>query len=306
MPLIQSLLIIFTIISLGIFSEKRKIFNTHHIEAFEIFLFKIALPCYLFTATLQYDFYNLVNFNFAYSYILAFCAIALLIKVYFWQSNISKLCITILAAGYINSAIYALPIINFLLEDPKSAILANLIQVITIQPVFIAILSILHHKEKSMLQKLLTPILTPLVAMPLIGILCNYLQFMPHQIITTIVSNLGSSASSIALFTFGLSLAEIKIKYENINRELLFVILAKNILHPVFAFLIGKYIFLLDSYWLYSLVLATSSPTAFLVYLLAKQFSINQSHAKLTVALSSVFSLIMLIIIALTLGFLSN
>lgn len=196
---------------------------------------------------------------------------------------------------------YTLPVITFLLGDPIAGVLGNILQVIAIQSTFIIILSFINNKEKSTLGRLLTALSTPLVAMPIIGLLCNYLQLIPHPAVTTVIQNLGNGASSLALFTFGLVVGGIKINKKDINKELSFIIFIKNIFHPIIAFCIGSYLFHLDKYWLYSLVIATSAPTAFAVYIVAKQFSIEQGLVKKVVAISSIISLISLVIIALTL-----
>jgi malonate transporter len=204
--LTQSLLVIFCIIFLGMACEKRKIFNSTQIEGFEIFLFKVLMPCYLFTATLHYDFKSLLDINYIYSYLLSFAAIALIIVLlYANRKSSSEICIKILTAGYVNSAMYSLPVITFLLGDPKAAILGNLLQVIVIQTGFVTLLSLLKHKEKSILHRLFSSFTTPLVLMPIIGLLCNYWEFNPHPILLAAIKNMGNGASGIALFAFGLS-----------------------------------------------------------------------------------------------------
>ncbi len=302
MHLIQSLLVIFGIIAIGIICEKRKVLNTIQVEGFEIFLFKIAMPCYLFISILRHDLATLLNTQYICSYLLSFYAVAMVVLFCFRKDRTSTICIRILASGYVNAAIYALPVITFLLGDPIAAIIGNLLQVVVIQSIFIIILSFINHKEKSVLGRLLTAFTTPLVAMPIIGLLCNYLQFAPHAVITTIIQNLGNSASGIALFTFGLTLGGIKISKKNISKDLLLIVLIKNILHPIIAFCIGKYLFYLEGYWLYSLVIATAAPTAFVAYLIAKQFSIDQDLVRITVALTSISSLASLTFITLILG----
>ncbi len=302
MGLIESLLVIFSIIFVGVACEKIKLFDANQIEGFEIFLFKISIPCYLFAATLNYDFSELLNAQYIFSYLLAFYVVALIVCAYFRKSTLSEKCIRSLTAGYINSAIYTLPIITFLLGDPKAAILSNLLQVVVIQPVFISVLTVIHHKEKSMVRRLLTPFYTPLVIMPIIGLLCNHLQYTPFSVITSMVESLGKGVSSMALFTFGLSLGSIKLSRQAIDKKLIALVVAKNILHPLVAFYIGSKILMLDVYWLSSLVIASSAPTAFIVYLIAKQFSTDQHLIKMTVAISSMLSLVSLILIALILG----
>lgn len=297
MTVIQSLLVIFAIVSVGALCEWRKIFNVLHIEGFEIFLFKIALPCYLFNATLHYDFAVLFHPDYIYSYLLAFGVVALITWFYFWKNSASVICIKMLASGYINSAFYALPVITFLLGDPKAGILSNLLQVIIIQPIFITLLSFINHKEKTILHRLSTPLLTPLILMPILGLLCNYFQFIPHAVLIAVVKNIGMSAPSLALFTFGLTLGGIKFSKLTVRRDFIILVAVKNIAHPFVAFLIGFYIFSLNHYWMPSLIIATSAPTAFLVYLIAKQFSAEPQMVKMVVAISSIASIGSLILI---------
>jgi predicted permease len=141
-------------------------------------------------------------------------------------------------------------------------------------------------------------ILSPIVAMPIIGLFCNAMEYVPHFVITSTIENIGNVSSSIALFTFGITLGSVKITKRNLTTELLFIIFLKIVVHPMIAFIFGRYVFSLSGYWLDSLMIATSAPTAFFVYLIAQQFTqeqiIDDDFVKRTIALSSVASLISL------------
>jgi predicted permease len=52
----------------------------------------------------------------------------------------------------------------------------------------------------------------------------------------------------------------------------------------------------------YSLIISASAPTAFVVYLVSKQFSAEEETVRKTIALSSVVSTILLVIIAIIIG----
>jgi malonate transporter len=221
----QSLFVIFAVIFIGIICQKRKILTQVQIEGFEVFLFKIAMPCYLFTSTLQHDLSVLLHTKYIISYLLTFLAIASLVILLFYRvSSQSSICVKILAAGYVNSAIYTLPIIVLLLKDPTAGILSNLLQVIIIQSIFIVILSFINHKEKSIAKKLMTILSTPLIIMPILGLVCNFLHFSPHRVIAHAIQNIGSGTTSIALFTFGLTLGGIKISRSSIDKNLLIIV----------------------------------------------------------------------------------
>jgi predicted permease len=213
--------------------------------------------------------------KYIFAYITSFVFVGFIVFCFCRKENASAIIIKVMTCGYVSAAIYTLPVITFLLKDPIAAILGNIIQVILLQPIFITALSFITHKEKSIFEKILASLFSPLVYMPIIGLLCNYFQlYMPEFIIKSIQA-VGNSASSIALFVFGLSLGNIKIFKKDLNKELLFMPAIKSLIHPILAFYIGKYIFFLDGYWLNALVISASAPTAFSVYLVAKQFSVE-------------------------------
>lgn len=300
--MIQSLTIIFLIIFIGIWCQRREILNAPQIEGFQTFLFKLAMPCYLFTSTLHHDLGLLLHTNYIASYLLTFGVIAGLLSIVFYRKTTTAgLCIRILASGYVNTAIYSLPIIVSLLQNPTAGVVALLLQILVIQSTFIIIFNFIQHKEQSIGKKLLNVVTTPLIIMPTLGLVCNFLQLDLPFIITEPLHNLGHCASSLALFTFGLTLGDVKLTKESINRDLLLMLLIKNILHPIVAFGVGKYLLNLEPYWLKSLIIITSAPPAFLVYLIAKQFNIEQTLIKRVVATSSILSLFTLIIITLIL-----
>ena len=301
MNLFNSLFTIFAIIFLGIFCAKRKIVNGTQIEGFEIFLFKLIMPCYLFTVTLNSSLRELLNVDYILSYLVTFICVGLVTAISFRKDNASEISIKILASGYANSSIYALPIITFLLGDPIAAALAALLNVLIIQLSMVTVLNVINHNDKSIIKLLVKIVANPLFVMPIAGFLCNYLYLDLYIGILETIKTIGGASSSLALFTFGLGMAEIKITKNSLNKESIIIILIKNILHPIIAFYIGHHIFDLEEYWLWSLIIGTSAPTAFVVYIIAKEF-IEDSHSiKKEVALSCIFSLFSLIVITLVL-----
>lgn len=303
MTLVQSLFVILAIILFGVFCQKRNILNQNQIEGFELFLFKIAIPCYLFATTLHYDLAQLLDVKYMLSYLLAFFSMAVLVTLFFYRTKTqAEICVHIMSSSYVNAAIYVLPVITFLLRDSTAGVLGNLLQVIIIQPIMVIILSFTQHKDKSIFKKLGAIFTTPLIVLPMIGLACNYLELVPNIVIMNIFQSLGDGATSFALFAFGLTLGSVKLSRETIDKKVLIMVIGKNILHPLIAFCIGKYIFNLSAYWLYALVIATSAPTAFVIYFIAKQFAVDPEPVKRVIALSAITSLFSLIAIGFVLG----
>jgi malonate transporter len=302
MLLFSPLITILIVILLGMFCYKKEIFNKMQIDGFEILLFKVTMPCFLFAATYKNDLSTLLKMEYIAAYLLTFGVLALIVTVLFIK-NLSTvaICMRILAASYVNAAIYTLPVINILLKDPTAAIIGNIIQVIIIQPIFIILLNTIKHKEKSLIKKIVSVITTPLIIMPIIGMLLNHLKVALPIPIVNAISQVGSGASGLALFAFGLTLGATKITAQSLKFDLLSLVLIKSLIHPLVAICIA-YFMNLETYWFNSLVIAASAPTAFVVYLISKQFSTEEELVKKVVALSSVIATISLLLITMIIG----
>lgn len=302
MTLFSPLITIFFVILLGIFCYKKQIFSNTQIDGFELLLFKIIMPSYLFASSYKNDLSILINTQYIVAYLITFGVLAIIVTALFIKSlSIIGICMRILATSYVNSAIYALPVIAILLKDPIAGIIGNIIQVIIIQPIFIISLNVLKHKEKSLIKKIVSIVGTPLIIMPIIGISLNYLQVTLPISIVDAIFQIGGAASGMALFVFGLTLGATKITAQCLKFDLLSLVLVKNLIHPFVAICIA-YFMKLESYWFNSLVIAASAPTAFIVYMISKQFSTEEELVKKVVALSSVVATISLIFIIMVIG----
>lgn len=299
MTLFDPLMKIFFAILLGIFCYRQEVFSKNQIDGFELLLIKIILPSYLFAATYKHDLSALLNTQYIAAYLLTFGVLALIVTALFVK-NLSPIavCMRILAASYVNAGIYTLPIITILLKDPTAAIIGNIIQVILIQPIFMLLLNTFRHKEKSVIKKIFGSVTTPHIMMPIIGISLNYLQAPVPISIVDAISQIGIGASGLALFVFGLTLGATKITAQCLKFDLLSVVLIKNLIHPVVAICIA-YFMNLENYWSNSLIIAASAPTAFVIYLISKQFSTEEELVKKVVALSAVMAIISLVLITM-------
>ena len=294
----QSLIVGFAIILLGIICRKKNVFSTDHLTGFELYLFKIAFPAYLFTVATEYHINDLIN-DYTYAYLSAFACIAIITAVLFFRIDSSiTLCIKMLLTSYVNAAIYTIPIITFIFKDPKTAIIGYLVQVIVLQSVFIFILGMLKHQESTILKKIMRAISVPLVIMPILGYVLKEIHPIPC-IVITVTRTLGSSASTMSLLAFGLMLGNIALNKNLLDIRVIKIVVLKNFIHPLIAFIFGYYIFSLNNYFLYSLIIATSAPTAFVVYIIAKEFILETEFIKKVIALSSIVSIINIFLIVL-------
>ncbi len=295
----ESLPIIFLILLIGFVCQQKKLFTQVQIDGFALFLYKIGTPCFLFSSIVRQDFSKLFNTGYISSYILTFLIMAVGITFIYKKQEKQEICIKILASSYANTSIYIIPATALILGDPSAGIMSNILQVIVIQTIFIIILNLFYHKEKYILRKLFQIISTPLVMIPILAVVLNIFQMNPHPVMLSVIQKLGVGTPALGLFTFGLTLGSIDLKNTRFTKEVLWIVLFKNAIHPLIGFIVGKYIFELNGYWLYSLIIATSAPTAFVVYILGQQFSKNPHWIKTVLALTSIISTLSLIMISL-------
>jgi predicted permease len=295
----DNLVVIFGIIFLGVVCKRRGMFTQGQIEGFEIFLFKITTPCLLFYSTLTTKTAEILNFGYIFSYLLSFALVALFAFVLlFKKNNPSEICIKILASSYVSSAIYATPLIDLILKNPLAGVIGSLLQVIFIQTGFILLLSLFAKTTQSVGRRLLNVALNPLVFMPILGLVLNYagaVDYLTYPLI--IIKQLATMSSGLALFVFGLMLGGFALKSSIKSGEILTLVGIKTIAHPLIAVVVGKYIFGLEGYWLYALLIVKSGPTALGLYLIAKRYSVKAEVIKSVVSLSSIASLAPLFVI---------
>jgi malonate transporter len=300
MSLYEALVTIVGTIFVGYISKAKKIFNDSQIHAFEIFLFKVGMPCYLFSVTLKYDINKLFNVRFLLNLLLTFLLTFALGLIINRKHSISKFLTFGISSSYSNTSMYTTPVIFFIFGDPVAGVLANLFQVIFVQSSFLIILSCLNSGE-SVLQKIKKIFTTPLIIMPVLGIFLNYIDFKDKlQCCINIVDNLGKIATGLALFTFGLNFDKVKFDNPRHKKNVLKIIFIKNLIHPIFAFLIGFYVFKLEKYWLVSSVITASAPTAFVIYVIANEYKIDAKVVRIVVVLSSLISIMLLPIFILS------
>ena len=274
-------------------------FNREQINGFENFLFKIATPCFLFYLTATCSVGDIFNVKYICSYLLSFFFVALLTVILIYKHNTyPQICIKILASSYVNTAIYATPVLAVLFKNPIAAVIGNIIQVVCIQSFFLIIFSFLQNKNKSLFFVIGKIIYNPLIIMPIAGLIFNYYNLTSYIIYLLIItSQIGNLSVNLSLFVFGLMLGNFTFEKNLISKEIFMLVLIKNIAHPFIAYIVGKYVFHLSGYWLNSLIIIKSAPTALIVYFIAKNYSTQGDNIKYIVSLSSVASLLSIIFI---------
>jgi malonate transporter len=296
---LQPLIIVVGIVLFGIIVRARKILDETHMIGLEGFLFKIGLPCYLFSVVLSNDLHNIFNAKFIASYLLTF-VLTCFIAVFLHRKTSDKreLIMLSLASSYANTALYITPVMFFLFNNAIGGVIANLVQAAFIQPIALMFLTFFANKNSSKMSIVTNVLKTPIIIAPIVAFILNFYG-VTNQIhyVFDIVDVLGKSATGIALFSFGLSFSGVKFENSYDRIQTIKIVFVKSIIHPIFAFVVGYFIFNLDRYWLIALVVSGSAPTAYIIYLICSRYDVKTENVKNAIAISCIISIIYLVII---------
>lgn len=303
MDFFNSIIPLFSIIFIGFFCGKKKLLSEKQNEGFEYFLFKVAIPCFLFSTIMKTSIVQLIHWPYVLNYLLSFVILASIIAIIFrTRCNLPHISVRILASLYVNAAFYSIPVLFFVLGDSKAAVIINVLQVAVIQLIFVFLLGITTHEGKAPLFSHITRALSnPIIILPIIGMILSYFELTVPVFLSNTITSIGAGAAALALFSFGLSLSAAELNKAVFSKDLAIIVTMKNFIHPMVALILGYYLFNLDRYWLLATVIMAAAPTALIIHFISKRYDTDTRLVRNTVTTTSVISLlsIMLIYVAM-------
>jgi malonate transporter len=299
MDFINSIAPLFSIIFIGFFCGKKQLLNEKQNEGFEYFLFKVAIPCFLFSTIMKTSIKQLIHWPYVFNYLLSFTLLACVIFIIFRaHCNVSHIAIRILASLYVNAAFYSIPVLFFVLGDSKAAVIINVLQVAVIQLIFVFLLGVTTHEKKAPMRSHITHALSnPIIILPIIGMVLSYLEITIPIFLGNTITSIGSGAAALALFSFGMSLSAADFGKATFTKDLAIIVGMKNFIHPIVALIMGYYLFGLERYWLIATVIMTAAPTAIIIHFISKRYDTDSRLVRNTVATTSVISLLSIMLI---------
>lgn len=128
----------------------------------------------------------------------------------------------------------------------------------------------------------------PFILSVVLGFLAAVLAWQPPEPVQRLVDYLAQSAAPCALFAMGVTLALRPLK--RIPVEVIYIVPAKLIIHPIAAYLLLSSIGDFEPVWIYSAVLLAALPTATNVFVIGQQYHVWQERASATILISTVLS----------------
>ena len=226
----------------GYFSYRKCILPENSAEALNGFVYYFTLPALLFSSLATTPFDDIAQWNFISGYMTALIGIYLVgfwVSKFILQGDFPEDSMRACSASFPNSGYLGLPIMIYLFNGSKLALLLTTLGIIL--PIVIVLLIVssfaLHHADKSMSrvrivwQIVVSISKAPLIGSSVIGAFYSYLNFTLPDFLEIGLHNFGMASVPCALFSVGILLAKNKMEMNFVNIGI--VNLLKLVVHPL-------------------------------------------------------------------------
>ncbi len=134
-----------------------------------------------------------------------------------------------------------------------------------------------------------------------IGILLNYTKVIQPPVLMKILNNISYLALPCVLLSLGFSLGKFNLLL-SFKKSIIFTLL-KNIVHPLIAFIISKYVFNLEELLIIIVTLASALPSGSQSYYFAFRYNSQKHLISSNIVLSTFFSFLTLSILIILFNF---
>jgi malonate transporter len=268
--MISQVIPLFFVIFFGAFAYRIGFKDSQFSKNLNTFVFYFALPCFIF-----HELANIAHgTSFPWLYFIAFglSSFFTMSLAYFALpkvENKKELWLRTFSSVHSNAGYLGIPFSLAVFNTSLPAIVVILFQVLIFTPAQILILSYYKNSRENFLFVLAK---NPILFAAILGALMAAFGVPTPRIVDDSLSFVGRSAMPLALFSLGLFMGEQISTVFEIRKTVLALMLFKNVIHPVVAYIIGRYLFVVDANLLPSLVVMASMPTAINNFIFSREY----------------------------------
>jgi len=231
----------------------------------------------------------------------------LLVAGVWFRPALGEAAVGFMASSYTNAANFGLPVALALLGDATWMAPILLLQVALIQPAVLALLDVAVARASgvrlSAWRYLALPFRNPITVVILAGLAVNLWSIPVPGVLWKPIEMIGGLAMPLMLMAFGVSLRLDPLPGRGPHLAQTWVTVAlKIVLHPLAAYLVGRFAFGLAGLDLYAVVVLGALPAAQNVYVVASRYDQAELLARDAVFWSTILSVGSLLGIAALLG----
>ena len=275
------------------------------------FIFQFALPALIFSniaSTNIKEVFNIWFFIALFSTILILNLALWFVLSYFFHINGAKRIMLMMGSTYLNLAYVGIPIFTMSIGSIIPLTIAIMMQYFLIFP---TILTLLEHfsdqKTKfSFVDTFRSLYKNPVMIVSLLAFLVLALNINVPGFLAEGCRLLGSAASAAGLFALGFSCADISKSDHGIvkDKEMITIcVITKLIIMPVLGYILGRFVFNLDDWWLSALVMTCMLPTAMNQFIVSMKYNVAIADSQRIILFTTAGFSVTISLYLLTLGY---
>jgi malonate transporter len=235
--ILQSLIPLAFVITLGWFAGWRKIIDARHSSSLATYVMSFSFPCLLFAKTATTSLQHLFNYRFIAGLslgLLGMYLVVFLVNRCLRRMSLSDSCQAAFVSSFPDMAFMGIPIFLVLFGEESliSIVVGNLITSLIMIPLTVSILEIAEASEvkTNIMFLVLTVFKKPLVLAPIIGAIFSSLALPMPALALESLQLIGGTTSGVSLFALGLIMSQEKV---SVSKPVLFNVFNKVVVHPL-------------------------------------------------------------------------
>lgn len=222
-----------------------------------------------------------------------------------WRPSGAQLTTGALATSYVNAGNLGIPVSAYVLGDASYVAPVLLFQVLVMAPVGLAVLARSSAQGAALSRsRLLTqPVRTPVVIGCALGLLCAATGWELPALVVEPVELIAALAVPAGLLAYGMGLHGAPTPASgDLAGQVWLAVVLKTLAQPALAYCLGRWVADLDGVELLAITVTSALPTAQNVFVYAAAYGHSTALARDAILLSTVLSVPILVVVALTLG----
>jgi malonate transporter and related proteins len=281
------------VIFVGYLAGRYQIAGPHAGNALTRTAFFITNPALLFTVLAEADLAVVVSVYAPIALLTAALtagAYILLSRIWF-PRPVAATAVGAMSSSYVNANNIGIPIAVYALGTATPVAPVLLVQLLILAPLYLLILDLASGRRASAKNLLTQPLRNPMIIASFAGVALSASGLQLPEPVWEPIRMLGGAAVPLVLMAFGMSLHGSRpLQTVDERTEALVATALKSAVMPLFTYLVGHYLFRLDSAHLFAAVIMAALPTGQNVFMIASRYERGVGIARETVLLSSILA----------------
>lgn len=255
--------------------------------------FFILTPSLFFTALATADIHVLVSTYFpvvAVVSVVGLVLAAVLARLLFREKFATAMA-TATSASYMNANFVGIPLATYVLGDASLSTPVMLFQLLIVTPVLLAIFDHATSGRITVKSVLMQPVKNPIVVASLAGVMVSAFDLNLPFVITEPIRLMGTAAVPLALLMLGMTFHGDSLFDKSRRGPVVMATAVKLIVMPLVGWALAAWMFQLDAWSTYVVVLLMALPTGLNAQNYTMRYGLSDAVARDTIAVTTLLSL---------------